>query len=137
VESCIMWEEIQGSRFYQVPDPEDIKTRIQLVSRSGTYLFVQAKRLGSVSRDYVPQQSDYVRHWEAASDAPPQYGSSGGWRSKLKNISPLRSAVFFVRGLRHTNALRPLYVEANYRQRGLKRNTQGFLTPLEGLRVRL
>ena len=65
-----MWEEIQGSRFYEVPDPENFKTRIELVSRSGTYLFVQAKRLGSVSRDYVPQQSDYARHWEAAVSAP-------------------------------------------------------------------
>jgi hypothetical protein len=97
VESCIMWEEIEGSRFYQVPDPENVKMPIELVSRSGTYLFVQAKRLGSVSRDYVPQQSDYARHWQAALSAPQENGGSGGLRSALKNISILRSAVLFAR----------------------------------------
>lgn len=137
MESCIMWEEIQGSQFFQVPDPENVKTRIELVSRSGTYLLVQAKRVGNVSRDYVPQQSDYARHWEAALSAPQESGGGGGWRSTLKNISILRSAVFFVRGLRQSDALRPLYLHAEYRQRSLKRNARGFLTPLDGLRVRL
>ena len=137
VESCIMWEEIRGSRFFEVPDPEHVGTRIELTSRSGTYLFVQARRVGSVSRDYVPQQSDYVRHWEAALREPRESGGRGGLRSALKRISIFRSAVFFLRDLRRTSALRPLYTEAEYRRRRLDRNSRGFLTPLEGLRVRL
>jgi hypothetical protein len=44
---------------------------------------------------------------------------------------------FFVRCLRETDALRPLYLEAEYRQRRLDQNSRGFLAPLDGLRVRL
>ncbi len=67
VETCIIWEEIHGSRFYQVPDPDTVGSRIELTSQSGTYLFLQAKRLGNVSLDHIAQQSDYMRHWSSVS----------------------------------------------------------------------
>ncbi len=137
LESCVMWEEIDGSRFYRVPDPDGVGSRIELTSRSGTYLFVQARRIGGPSRDYVPQQSDYVRHWEAAVREPRKSTGSSGLRSALKRISILRSAVFFARDLRRTSIFRPLYTEAEYRKRRLDRNSRRFLTPLQGLRVKL
>ena len=67
MESCILWEDIPGSSFYQVPDPDAVQDRINLTSEFGVYMFVQATRRGPVSRDYIPQQSDYVRLWEGKS----------------------------------------------------------------------
>jgi hypothetical protein len=137
VETCIIWEEIHGSRFYQVPDPDTVGSRIELTSQSGTYLFLQAKRLGNVSLDHIAQQSDYMRHWKASLEIPHQESHGPNrWRSELRKISILRSAVFFVRGLRKTNTFRPYYAEAEYRRRRLDRNSRGVLTPLESLRVR-
>jgi hypothetical protein len=137
IESCIIWEEIQGARFYHVPDPASVRTRIELTSRSGTYLFVQARRVGSLSRDYIPQQSDYVMHWEAALKEDQKASGSGGLRSALRSISMLRSAVSFVRVLRQANVFRPSCTEAEYRRRRLDRNSRGFLIPMDGLKVRL
>jgi len=137
IESCIIWEEIQGAMFYHVPDPASVRTRIELTSRSGTYLFVQARRTGSVSRNYVPQQSVYVMHWEAALKEAQKNSGSGALRSGLRSISMLRSAVFFARVLRQATIFRPTCTEAEYRRRRLDRNLRGFLTPLDGLKVRL
>lgn len=137
LESCIMWEEIQGTRFYQVPDPESVKSRIALTSQSGTYLLVQAKRIGSVSRDFVPQQSDYARHWESVQADLQSHAGKGGLRSALKNIPLLRAAVLFARGIADSDLFRPGSTEAEYSRRLLARNSLGFLKPLEDIRVKL
>ena len=137
MESCIIWEEIRGSRFYEVPDPVSRGRRIELTSRSGSYLFVQGTRVGPIRDDYVPEQSDYVAHWTGSSRNRNGSGNPNAFRAALKKIPGLRSSVLFARDLQRRSLLRPLYTEAEYRARLVHRNTRTDLTPLEGLRVRL
>jgi SAM-dependent methyltransferase len=128
IESCIIWEDIQNSKFYDFPDPDSLNSRVQITSRSGTYLFVQAKRTGNLSPDFVPQQSDYVKNWKAASSSQISNGGSA-WKSALReNI---------LRSLRETKMFRQLLHRNIYRRLQLSRNKFKFLMPLEDLRVKL
>jgi hypothetical protein len=139
IESCIEWEEVHRSKFYQVPDPASLASRIELTSRNGTYLFVQAKRVGDISAGYTPHQSDYVRHWEAAQakQQANSSGSGGGFRSFLKRSNVLRSGVLRARELARGRFFRRFITEAEYRRRFLHRNSRGYLSPLDGIYVRL
>jgi SAM-dependent methyltransferase len=136
LETCLIWEHIHGSRFYQMPDPDALAARIQLTSRARTYLFVQAKRVGEVPQELVLQQSDYVRCWNSLPVRDCQTARSSRLRATLKSIAPLRSAVQLARGLLRASALPPLKTEAWDRRRRLHRAPQAILTPLEDIRVR-
>jgi SAM-dependent methyltransferase len=125
MESCIIWEDIPGSKFYCVPDPDSVQSRIDLTSDFGTYMCVQAKRLGDVSREFIPQQSDYVRLWEEPAKAVPPPSSLAKLRLVLGRIRALRSVVASVRNL----------LRLEIRRLRIKRNARGFLTPLKDLRV--
>lgn len=136
-EGCLIWEDIPGSVFFQVPDPDVVQTRINLTSRYGTYMMVRARRIGQTSRDFVPQQSDYVRLWNE------QPGTSGALkhpdltglaklRSALRRIPPLRSSVLITRKLLRVKTRRAL---AEYRDLRVERNACGLLTPLADLHV--
>jgi SAM-dependent methyltransferase len=127
MESCILWEDIPGSSFYQVPDPDAVKDRINLTSEFGVYMFVQAKRQGQVSRNFIPQQSDYVRLWEGK---PPDAnrkiktpGRSQKVKATFKRIPILRTAIQSARAA------------ARYRSLSIRRNINGYLTPLANLQV--
>lgn len=127
VDSCVLWEDIPGSSFYQVPDPDAVQDRINLTSEFGIYMFVQATRQGAVSREFVPQQSDYQRLWEGASTEVNRTTETS-LRSKkvkatLKRIPALRTAVQSARAA------------ARYRSLNIKRNADGYLTPLKDLQV--
>lgn len=136
-EECLIWEDIPRSDFYRVPDPDAVQTRINLTSRFGTYMMVQARRIGQTTRDFVPQQSDYVRLWD---EQPRTYGTlkhSGltglaKLRSTLRSIQLLRSSVLFARKLLRANTRRAL---AEYRDLRIERNGRGLLIPLADLRV--
>lgn len=127
MESCILWEDIPGTRFYQVPDPDVVQDRINLTSEFGTLMVVQAQRQGDVARDFIPQQSDYVRLWNrqggepAPSNHSPDHLSS--LKSRLKRIPALRNAVQSARAA------------ARYRRLNIKRNADGYLTPFKDLQV--
>ena len=136
LETCLIWEHVHGSKFYQMPDPDALAARIQLTSRARTYLFVQAKRVGEVPQELVLQQSDYVRCWNSLPVRDCQTDKPSRLRATLKKITPLRSAVQFARALLRASALRPLKTEAWDRSRRLHRAPQAILTPLEDLRVR-
>lgn len=136
-EECLIWEDIPRSIFYRVPDPDAVQTRINLTSKFGTYMMVRARRIGQANRDFVPQQSDYVRLWNE------QPGRSGTLkhsdltglaklRSTLRGIPPLRSSVLFARKLLRAKTRRAL---AEYRDLRIERNAHGLLTPLADLRV--
>ncbi len=127
-EYCILWEDIPGSNFYEVPDPDLVRDRINITSEFGIYMIVQARRQGKVSETFIPQQSDYVRLWEdrSGADAPSNHASSRSikLRAQLKRIPALRIAV------QSTQAA------ARYRRFDIKRNPNGYLKPLNGdLRV--
>jgi hypothetical protein len=120
MESCIVWEDMPDSKFYDVPDPDSVQSRIELTSEFGAYMMIQAMRVGDVSREFIPLQSDYVRLWEERPDAPP---SSGRLASALKRIRTLRSFV-----------VKRFYASV-YRHQRIRRNDRRVLTPLKDLRV--
>jgi SAM-dependent methyltransferase len=123
MESCIVWEDIPGTKFYRVPDPDILRSRIDLTSEFGTYMLVKANRLGDMSREFIPQQSDYLRLWTGPEAVAPQRSALDKLTSALKGIRPLRSA--FV----------ALNAKARYRRLRIKRNARRILVPLNDLRV--
>ncbi len=136
-EECLIWEDIPRSVFFRVPDPDAVQTRINLTSKFGTHMMVQARRIGQIDRDFVPQQSDYVRFWNQQPVTSDQLKNSGltglaKLRSTLRSIPPLRSFVLFTRKLLLTKTRRAL---AESRDLRIKRNSRGLLTPLLNLRV--
>jgi len=137
-EYCIIWEDIPGSHFYRVPDPDIAQTRINLTSESGVFMIVQAKRTGDVSREFIPQQSDYVRLWK---DQPREWDlPQMGWlesisakiRCLLRGIPKLRTTVVSARNLLGISRRRAL---KEYRGLSIQRNTLGLLEPVRDLRV--
>lgn len=136
-EECLIWEDIPRSVFYRVPDPDAVQTRINLTSKYGTYMMVRARRIGQATRDFVPQQSDYVRLWDehhGTSGTLTHSGLTGSakLRSTLRSIPPLRSVVLFMRKLLRVKTRRAL---AEYRDLRIERNSRGLLTPIADLRV--
>jgi SAM-dependent methyltransferase len=133
-ETCVLWEDIPRSRFYHVPDPDSVRTRINLTSESGTYMIVQAKRIGDVPQAFVPQQSDYARQWEEGRPAefPKHSGSLTRLRSWLKRIPKLQPAVISVRKWLR---IPTLYALEEYRRLRISRNAGRFLKPIRDLRV--
>jgi SAM-dependent methyltransferase len=127
MQSCILWEDIPGTRFYQVPDPDVVQHRINLTSEFGTLMFVQAKRQGKILSDFIPQQSDYVRLWNAQSAPPVRSIHSPDHlltlKARLKSIPALRNAVQSARAA------------ARYRRLNIKRNADGYLTPFKDMQV--
>jgi len=142
VETCIEWEAVHGARFYQVPDPASLGTRIELTSRTGTYLFVQARRIGDISAGYTPRQSDYVEQWEA-SQAVQKIGTSDSagvsrnrFRAFLKKSRVLHSGVLNAREwARSKGPLRRWMIKTEYRRRLLHRNSRAYMRTLEEIRV--
>ena len=132
METCVVWEDIPGSMFYRVPDPDSVQSRVELTSEIGTFMIVQAKRLGDVSMELIPQQSDYVRLWEGPAEAVQVSSGLAKLKSVLKGIEALRSAVALVRRLRW---IQVRSIAAQYRRLRIKRNARGHLTPLENLHV--
>jgi hypothetical protein len=144
MESCIEWEAVHGAKFYQVPDPASLGTRIELTSRTGTYLFVQAKRIGDISVEYTPRQSDYVEQWEASQgDQKIGVSDSTGisrnrFRAFLKQSRALRSSVLKAREWARTKGpLRRWMIQTEYRRRLLHRNSRAYMRTLEEIRVKL
>jgi hypothetical protein len=144
MESCIEWESVHGSRFFEVPDPASLSDRIEQTSRSGTFLFIQAKRIGNSSVTQPPHQSDYTSQWEAAqigqsiASGKPLGASRNRFRALLKRSRLLHSGVLLTRKwARGKGLLRRWMIQRDYRLRLLHRNSRHYLSPLKNLRVRL
>jgi hypothetical protein len=55
---------VQSGRWYAVANPSEVRSRIELISREPTPLFVTAKRTASQPIfERWPQQSDYSAQW--------------------------------------------------------------------------
>jgi SAM-dependent methyltransferase len=119
MESCIIWEDLHGNRFYRIPDPDSIRSRIEFTSKYGVYMFVMARRLGDVPREFIPQQSDYVREWQEPSEAARPPSRLTQLKRMIKRNRILRSAAGSVMNRR-------------MRIRGIARL---YVTPLKDLRV--
>lgn len=71
-----------GGRWFEVADPQTVKSRVELINDKPVYLMVLAEK--TASRPLfakAPQQSDYVELWEAEAA-----NDSGNSTSALKNI---------------------------------------------------
>jgi hypothetical protein len=139
MESCIIWEDVHGSAFYQVPDPASLRTRIELTSRKGTFMYVQAQRVGDTPASYIPHQSDYVRHWEASKLPPGETpsGSSRSIRTALKKIPLLQTSVLQLRAFLGESLLRRHVFEREYDRRLIHKNSRRVLRRLDGISVKL
>jgi len=127
MESCTLWEDMPGARFYQVPDPDSVRSRIELTSEFGTYMAVQARRLGDEPGMFIPQQSDYVRLWSGEKKPA---GNLAGLKWRLKNSPALAPALQkMLRLVKRTRWA------AHYHGQHIRRRKQGVLTPIEGMRV--
>jgi hypothetical protein len=135
-ETCILWEETQGSKFYQVPDPDSTRSRIELTSQSGTFMFFQALRTGEVAYGYIPQQSDYAVRWAERDDLTPKT-ESRSFGSKLREIPIVRFLARTYKAKKQSKPLRSLYAEAEYRRRKMARNSKHLMSPIEDMKVEL
>lgn len=132
IESCIVWEDIPGSKFYEVPDPDSIRSRINLTSEFGTYMMVQARRIGNVSREFIPMQSDYVRLWKAPGTDVRGSSIIARLKSAFPRAQHPQSVAMHLWRLRWLQKWR---AKAETRRLGIKRNARRILRPLQNLAV--
>jgi hypothetical protein len=90
VDRMIAYESFDGSQWYEVADPKQARSRIELVSDPvPVLLLVRARRTADVPIfAQTPQQSDYVATWDQGSEpnAKPMLGQPpSGWRAWLKS----------------------------------------------------
>jgi SAM-dependent methyltransferase len=136
VNSLVVWEDVPGSQFYDVPDPDTVRARIEVTTRSRAYIFAQAERtLDCRVLGVPPQQSDYVRRWNAGGSKKTVASRMERQRQWIKSHSMGKPLVSLVRALREW--LRPYQMARAYRNRRLDRNVGGLLKPLAGMRVKL
>jgi len=64
VENMVVFEDVPGAQWTNVPDPEVLQKRVELVNQKPTYLLVLAKKISTtdIFKD-IPQQSDYSASW--------------------------------------------------------------------------
>lgn len=63
----MLFEDAPDTKWFEVVDPEAIKSRVYLINASPTYLAIIARKVASVPLFTVtPQQSDYAAMWSAA-----------------------------------------------------------------------
>jgi len=88
-----------GGRWYEVADPKDIKSRVELINDKPTYLMVLAQKFaGKPLFANAPQQSDYVEMWQN-SDAANQTdeNATGKLKSILKKNEFIRETLISVK----------------------------------------
>jgi SAM-dependent methyltransferase len=119
MEFCIIWEDLHGNRFYKLPDPDSVRSRVEFTSKYGVHMFVMAKRVGNVSLEFIPQQSDFVRMWQTP---------SGGARSSNR----LRELMLIIKRFRIPRSAVGLVLNRRLR---IKCNDRERVTPLDDLRV--
>jgi len=72
-----------GGKWYEVADPKEIKSRVELINDQPVYLMVLAQKLERrLIFDQTPQQSDYVERWHGEAENQPNKFAP----DKLKNI---------------------------------------------------
>jgi hypothetical protein len=70
IEAVFLHENVPGGAWYQVTDPDDVRTRVELCNSCPTYIMTIAKRV-AIKPIFAraPQQSDYVPQWQHQSAA--------------------------------------------------------------------
>ena len=71
-----------GGRWFEVADPQTVKSRVELINDQPTYLMVLSQKIENKPLfTSAPQQSDYVEMWEGEAENKSKKSSSA-----LKNI---------------------------------------------------
>jgi hypothetical protein len=79
---ALVYEQPWNGSWYEVADPKQVHTRVELTNRRQTYLAVCARRIASVPIfAQTPQQSDYTVLWDH-SDGPPS-AAGVSWKQRL------------------------------------------------------
>jgi hypothetical protein len=105
------------NRWYEVPDPNSIRSRIELVTFTPIQMMVQARKIQAANVfAKAPQQSDYTVLWQQSATGAAAKGN--GFARRLQNSFPalarllngLRYAFIFYtnQSLRNRRAFRPV-----------------------------
>jgi len=88
--------EVRG-RWFEVADPQKIKSRVELVNNKQTYLMVLAQKTESKTLfKNVPQQSDYVEMWQG-SDKTQSNKSANKIKNLLKKSESLQKVLINIK----------------------------------------
>jgi hypothetical protein len=113
VEQMLLRE--KGARrasWYDALDPDTVGARAQYRSRSVTYLYLRARRIGSVPEfDPAPQQSDYMAHWQRRGSPPAAGNRLEALMHAVGERAPRLRRIYLARRPR----TRALYRRPNYR----------------------
>lgn len=98
---ALVYEQPWDGTWYEVADPQQVRTRVELMTRRPIYLAVCARKLASVPIfAETPQQSDYAAIWNNP-DTPPAADGIGwkqrlpGWVGNLyRRVHPFRPPYF-------------------------------------------
>lgn len=100
------------AQWYRVSDPDAVGARAQYTTRSVTYLYVRARRIGDVPALLpAPQQSDYTAHWEQRGMPPAERTRLGAVRRAAGDLAPGLKRLY----LSWVPRTRSLYKRQDYR----------------------
>jgi hypothetical protein len=103
------------NRWYEVPDPNAIRERVQLISFTPVQMLVQARRM-SVTKIFAtaPQQSDYTQLWHKSEAAaapavrPSKFQESFPAFARLLNVIKYGLSFYSQQTLRNRKCFRPV-----------------------------
>jgi hypothetical protein len=108
MERMILLDPSEGAHWYEVSDPKRVGNRVEAVTKSPVYLFVQARKVAEVPVfASPPQQSDYSLAWKQAS----QVGAA-----TVHRANPVARERAVVRLKRITKQIAPNFLQALYRK---------------------
>ncbi|HYE96960.1 MAG TPA: hypothetical protein VD962_12200 [Rubricoccaceae bacterium] len=77
VEEVVLCVDSRLARWRAVADPAEVRSRVTLVNRAPTYLFVRARRVAAVAPlARPPQQDDYAAAWDRGQGESPEVGAA-------------------------------------------------------------
>ena len=87
-----------GGRWFEVADPKEIKSRVELVNDKPTYLMVLAQKFASKPLfTNAPQQSDYVEMWQGETANQKGEDAPDKLKSILKKNAFIRETLISVK----------------------------------------
>jgi hypothetical protein len=96
-----------GGRWYEVADPQALKSRVELVNDRPVYLMVLARKIESRPLfTNAPQQSDYVEMWQGEDGNRAKEAAPGKLKSILKKNEFLRETLINIKQKQHEQAVR-------------------------------
>jgi len=106
IEKVLLYEQPWKSVWYEVADPTQLGSRVELVNRRPTYLVVCARKLASVAFSQAPVQSDYpLLYWKQAAGPDTAIIKPVATASFMKRHAPQ----WFADRYRRWRPLRPPY----------------------------